>query len=176
MASGRRQEERALDFPLALEVTNISAVVLFMLWCCCVFCCVLRLRCVGLGFAVLGWIGLCWVGPCRSGGDVCVRVSVGVFRSSLVRLFSCFAEEQPCVSCKRPRVYFPPVCHMTHTRFDGTHGGVLNVHTEERAGRIVCAQVRILDVGRNVGRGGEECGMNVSKRWRYRWTFLDKSI
>ena len=57
----------------------------------------------------------------------------------------CFAKTTLCVDSKRSRVYIQnastcavetPVCHMTHARFDDTHGGVLNVHGE-RLGQTV---------------------------------------
>ena len=52
-----------------------------------------------------------------------VREETGRQRDSLPEMLPCTFKTPPVCAVNTA------VCHMTHSRFDGTHGGVLNVHT-----------------------------------------------
>ena len=93
--------------------------VRFVFWCCGV------LYCCGLWCVVCGVCGVCvwcvW----------CVWRGLGTRKNSVCRF-----KTSPCVGSKRFRVcrQNARMC-STCARFAGTHGSVLNRHTERREGR-----------------------------------------
>ena len=80
----------------------------------CVSCILVCALCVVVWLYVSLWLYcavLCWSVWC-----VCCFCSLFLLKNNAVCTFNTL----PCLTS---------VCHVTHGRFDGTHGSVLNVHT-----------------------------------------------
>ena len=104
----------SLCFCLSL---SLCLSVSLSVWCCCVLCCVVL--CVVVLCGVVWCVCVCVCGVC-----VCVCVVVGFARLGTQK-------KPPCVDSKRPRVYRHHAHMCYHMRRGaGTHGDVLNLHTE----------------------------------------------
>ena len=110
---------------LCVCVGWLVGVVVWLVGCCCCVLCVVACRCVSLW----SWLWLwSWCGVC---GVACV-----VWHAETT---VCRFKTPPCVHSKRHRVYRHHAhmcfnmcawCQYTRKRFECTHGGVLDGHTE----------------------------------------------